>query len=207
MRPVDFLALSIIFCAGSSAIPGNQVSATPGTSSTEAVVAESTTTEAVMDVTVCQLLKDTEAYNHKLVRVSGRISRGMEDFSIVDRGCHVWPAIWLEYGGTKGSGTQCVCGMTGLARPSPLRVEGIETSLVQDAKLRMFDELTLRRLKGGFVRATLVGRYFGGKLDPDILRRMFSGQDPKSLLGVGRYGHMGVHTLLVIQQVSDIQSD
>jgi hypothetical protein len=196
MRSADFLIVSInfcIFCAGCSA-----ASAGP----------EPANTEAVTDVTVCQLLKDAEAYNHKLVRLSGRVSRGFENFSIVDRACQdLWPTIWLEYGGTMGSGTPCSCGMAyPIARPSPLQVEGIETGLVQDAKLRRFDELTMqRRLKGGFVRATLVGRYFSAKLDPDILGRMFSGQDPKSLVGVGRYGHMGVHTLLVIQQVSDVQ--
>ena len=43
--------------------------------------------ETVSEVPLCQLLGDPGAYNHKLIRVTGRVSRGFEDFSLHDPYC------------------------------------------------------------------------------------------------------------------------
>ena len=65
----------------------------------------STTTkaeEAAIDVPLCQLLSDPGAYDHKLIRVTGRVSRGFEDFGLHDPSCpedKTLTTIWLEYGG------------------------------------------------------------------------------------------------------------
>ena len=40
--------------------------------------------ETVSEVPLCQLLADPGAYDHRLIRVTGRVSRGFEDFSLHD---------------------------------------------------------------------------------------------------------------------------
>ena len=147
--------------------------------------------EEVTIITMCQLLADPGAYNHKLIQVTGRISRGFEDFTIHES-CHSPDTVWLEIGGTTGSEVVYCCGVTAKPkRPGPLVVEDIETSLVQDAAFKKFQTLTKHY---GTAKATIIGRYFSGT------QRTF----PGGTYWVG-YGHMGIGSLLVIQQVVSVQ--
>jgi hypothetical protein len=95
-----------------------------------------TADEAVLEVPLCQLLGDPGAYHHKLIRVSGRVSRGFEDFSISEKSCPSATLVWLEYGGPEPAQVTYCCVTDGPKRPNgkdPLWVEGIETSIVRNA--------------------------------------------------------------------------
>src|SRR2546423_8120550 len=72
-------------------------------------------------ISLCQLKSDPAKYNHKLIKVTGFISHGFEVFSISDPDCPAWPGVWLEYGGTRASGTVYCCGVPAIrTRPKPL---------------------------------------------------------------------------------------
>jgi hypothetical protein len=48
-------------------------------------------------VTIGQVTSDPSAYNHKLLEVSGLVSHGFEDFTLLDPGCTSPHGVWLEY--------------------------------------------------------------------------------------------------------------
>jgi hypothetical protein len=149
--------------------------------------------EDVLEATVCQLQSDPVAYSHKLVKISGAVSRGFEDFTLSDAAC-TKTKIWLELGGVTGSQTIYCCGQSAERnRKEPLSVEGIETSLIRDDAFERFELLThgSPRLYGK-ARVTLIARYFPGNL---------GSTGPSKEERWGGYGHFGMHTLLVIQQV------
>lgn len=116
------------------------------------------------------------------------MSHGFEDFGLFDPSCPSWPYVWLEYGGTKKSGTMYCCGVSNnKTRPQELVVEGITVSLTADETFEAFDRLIQ---PDSVVHATLIGRFFAGK---------------ESRLLVGRgYGHMGCCSLLAIQTVVSV---
>jgi hypothetical protein len=144
--------------------------------------------EEPVQVTVCELKTNPGDYNHKLIEVIGFVSHGFEDFGLFDPSCPSWPYVWLEYGGTKKSGTMYCCGVSNnKTRPQELVVEGITVSLTADETFEAFDRLIQ---PDSVVHATLIGRFFAGK---------------KSRLLVGRgYGHMGCCSLLAIQTVVSV---
>lgn len=144
-------------------------------------------------VTLCQLVKDRAAYNHKLIQVTGFVSHGFEDFTLSDPGCSSRFDIWLEYGGTAASGTMYCCGVTAeRSRPKQLVVEHIPIRLVDDAQFREFDKL-LQRRPDSVVHATIIGRFFAGE----------QSQYPNGP-SWGGYGHMGCCSLLGIEQVVSV---
>ena len=132
--------------------------------------------------TVCELAKNPSAFNHKLIQVTGFVSHGFEDFTLLDPSCPSWYAIWLEYGGTVKSGTMYCCGVTAdRSRPQELEVQKIPIPLVDDEHFREFDRL-IQRPPDSVVHGTIVGLFFAGP----------------------GYGHMGCCSLLAIQQVVSV---
>lgn len=146
-----------------------------------------------LKISLCQLKSDPPAYNHKLVELTGFVSHGFENFHIFDLACESWPNPWLEYGGTRASGTIYCCGATAKrSRPQSLVVEGITVDLVEDARLKEFDKL-IRSGTGSVVHATIVGRFFAGELINTEVSSFWGG-----------YGHMGCCPLLAIQQIVSV---
>ena len=147
-------------------------------------------------VTLCELLENPAAFNHKLIKISGVVSRGFEDFTLNDERCANRNNLWLELGGTRGSEVIYCCGDNNvdLKRKSPLVVEGIETALVDDKMLRRFERITKKQRGYGTAKVTIVGRYFSG------VQQTF----PGGTFWTG-YGHMGMGTLLVIQRVLEVE--
>jgi hypothetical protein len=132
------------------------------------------------------------------VEVTGFISHDFEDFTLYDPTCPSWLGIWLEYGGKSNSGTIYCCGGTGnRERPRELVVENIRIPLTDDQQFREFDKLIQPPFRsdrhGSIVHATLMGRFFSGKLI----------HYPK-LTAWGGYGHMGCCSLLAIQEVKSV---
>jgi len=147
--------------------------------------------ETPVPVTVCQLLADPPSYDHKLVKVTGRVSFAFEEFTLNADNCQGRTgAIWLEYGGTIKSGA-IPEGRT-RRREKPLVIEGITTMLVEDPAFQTFDAST-HKPPSASVSATLVGTYFAGKIG--------AGGRPE-WRGFGMWGR---YSLFVIQQV--ISSD
>jgi len=145
-------------------------------------------------VSVCDLKANPADYNHKLVEATGFASHGFEDFGLFDPSCPSWPYLWLEYGGTKKSGTMYCCGVSAdRSRPKELAVEGIEVPLTTDEHFDAFDKL-IHNPPDTVVRVTLVGRFFAGK----------ETRFPNGNVGWRGYGHMGCCSLLAIQQVISV---
>jgi hypothetical protein len=140
-------------------------------------------------VTPCQLMNDPATYNHKLVEVTGFFSHGFENSTVTDPGC-ASRSIWLEYGGTTATGTMICCGVSAeRTRPEPIVVEDIPIPLVDDEQFRKFDKLVQSK-PDRILRSTVIGRFFSGTLE----------EFPGGKIWVG-YGHFGMHSLLVLQQV------
>jgi hypothetical protein len=156
-------------------------------------------TEEVFSVSVCQILSDPARYNHKLIQVSGVVDHGFEGFVLSDAACaRGGDAIWLEYGGKKGSGTIFAgAPPSGRIRQNGLTIDGISTSLVDDSEFERLDCLIQNR-KSVSASATIIGRYFAGERDENYL---VPDRDHPHWDG---YGHLGFFTLIVIQQVLSV---
>jgi hypothetical protein len=148
--------------------------------------------EEPLEVSVCQVLSSPNTYDHKLIKIDGDISRGFEDFTLTSQNCQTQRKdIWLDLGGSTGSQVMYCCGVTEEPkRAKPLVVDGIPTTLVKDSVFEQFQALTLGQEGHGSARATVVGRFFAGENGP------FPG-----------YGHMGLYSLLVIQQVLSTRAE
>jgi len=145
-------------------------------------------------VKVCDLKANPTGYDHQLIEVIGFVSHGFEDFGLFDPSCSSWPYVWLEYGGTRKSGTTYCCGVSpnGI-RPEGLVVEGTAVPLITDETFDVFDKLIHTR-PDTVVHASLVGRFFAGKAT----------QLPNGEVEWGGYGHFGCCSLLVIQKVISV---
>ena len=150
--------------------------------------------DVAQQTTICDLKKDPAAFNHKLVKLTGFVSHGFEDFAVYDPECSDWPQIWVEYGGTQGSNTMYCCGRPAKeTRPSDVSVENIKIPLVNDEQFQRFNQM-LEKEYDSTMRATIIGRYFSGSQE----------KYPNGKVGWSGYGHMGCCSLLVIQQVVSI---
>jgi hypothetical protein len=153
---------------------------------------ETNQTQDVMTVSVCQLMEDPARYNHQLIKVTGTVDHGFEGFVLSDAACS--RSVWLEYGGKKGSGTVFAGGPSSeRQRSENLELEGVSTSLVQDANFERLDRL-IQSKKDRALYATITGRYFSGELVGYPVGSSWGG-----------YGHLGGYTLLVIQQVNGVR--
>jgi len=130
-----------------------------------------------VEVTVCELKGKPGDFNQKLVEVTGLVSHGFEDFGLFDPACPEWPYVWLEYEGTKKSGTIYCCGVSAdRSRPKELTVEGITAA----------SESVPRR--GDRPSSSLRGLQIGGKRSPTkAMKREFYVRLPASRCCALRY--------------------
>ena len=148
-------------------------------------------------IAFCELAKDPGAYNHELIRVTGFVTHGFEDFQLSEPDCSAIPhrfSLWLMYGGKARSNTMYCCPGEGAeqTRRESLIVEGVPIPLLQDSVFGRFTDL-LNKEPDTTVRATLVGRFFAGENihDPEPTWKGF--------------GHLGCCSLLAIQQVETFE--
>ena len=183
--------------------------------------------EQPQEVTLCEVLGNPATFNHKLIKISGVVSRGFEVFTLTDGSCHNFNAIWLELGGLRGSGVIYCCGDNKIEkrREKPLVVEGIKTQLIEDEMLSRFETLTNQRHEYGKAKLVVEGiktqledemlsrfetltnqRHEYGDAKVELVGRYFSGKQRTirgRTLWMG-YGHLGMGSLLVIQQVLSV---
>jgi len=142
--------------------------------------------------TVCEIMKDPQRFQGKLVSVRNRVQIAFEDFELsavpcVDRQID---GIWLEYGkGPKRQPTIWCCG--DMVPRDPM-------ALVQNSDFRRFHHfLTANKGAKFLVTATLTGR-----LDAVVPAPCPNAKS--CCLGNG-YGHLGMFCArLVIQSVSEV---
>lgn len=90
--------------------------------------------EEALSTTVCKIIADPPAFNHKLVKLSGTVYQAMEKFSLSVESCGAvklgnWTGIWVEYGGRVRTGAKYCCGIPmNRDRPTDLEIEGVQTS-------------------------------------------------------------------------------
>ena len=145
-------------------------------------------------VTLCDLAADPAAYDHRSIEITAFVSHGFEDFTLFDPRCpDADGRVWVEYGGRFASGTIYCCDVGDeRTREKPLVVEDVVTTIVENAKLRQFDHLVQRRSES-VVHAVLRGRFFAGE-KTDL---------PGGTYWTG-YGHFGLHSLVVIEEVLSV---
>jgi hypothetical protein len=146
------------------------------------------------NVSLCDIAKDPNSFNHVLVRVTAFVSHAFEDFTLADPSCGATSRnfeVWLAYGGKTQSNTAYCCpGESGASsRSKPLSIEDIPIPLVSDTTFVDFTEL-VKKEHDTTVRVTLVGRFFAGK-----------GETIRGSTYWRGYGHMGCCSLLAIQRV------
>jgi hypothetical protein len=154
------------------------------------------------EVNVCDIVKEPERFNGKMIPVRGRISIAFEDFELSAAHCAQQGrgGIWLEYGrGPKSQPTTWCCGdMTPRDK----------MALVQNQDFRSFHRFLAeqRRVKGCYegqcyvydVTATITGRLDAVKSEV--------GRNGRGVCD--GFGHFGVFCArLVIQKVSDVVAD
>ena len=149
-------------------------------------------------VTLCQLARDPARFNQKLVRITGDVTQGFEDFTLSDPKCNTTTdgfSLWLMYGGTMNSGTVYCCPGEGAnpSRGQGLEAEQIKIPLIRDDKLKQFTAALKR--KPHTVKATVVGVFFSGEQRHLKDKIVWEG-----------YGHLGCCSLLAIQQVEEVSS-
>ena len=160
---------------------------------------EAASQETPVDVSPCELAKDPPKFDRKLVRLRSRVSLAFEDFSLYPSQCpDARFGIWLDFGGDVEAPTIYCCGDHSREPNRDIQVEEFKIPLLKDAPFESFyNHLTAAREAnpdGSLcydrecymydVAATLVGRFFASR----------------------GYGHMGLNSLLAIQQVTDVEA-
>jgi hypothetical protein len=181
-RPHFQLVFSLTLAAVASSVAGFAASS------------ESTVVE---DADICAVLANPFAYDHKLLRLTGLITRDFETFWIESSKCADAKPLWIEYGGPKpADGPEWHDGPENPSENAPLVIEGIVTSLEADSKFRKFDAITKSLKRGRRARATLVGWIVSTGVEKD---------ETGNEQGVG-YGPYGMYSLLVIHRVDSVSN-
>lgn len=168
----------------------------------------------VLDTTVCEVLKNPQSFNDKIVRVKATVAAGLDQFVLKGAGCgQQVNGIWLSY----PEGTKAKSGPAAILQLQPARnfagtVKAVERTSVQLDKnkdFKQFDSLLATPLKetgmclgcGRYtVSATFVGRLDGVAAG---LKRDGAGK----ILDIIGFGNLNAYSArLVLQSVSDVTS-
>ena len=157
------------------------------------------------DVSACELAKDPKNFDAKLIRVRAGLNVYFEDFSLAIPNCKSDQGIWLAFGGDV-PGIVASMVNDNIRKPgSDLQVNGVSYGLKRDDSfLRLYalisawhrNEKYLEEKPAYKVTATLTGMFFAG-------------EEEKTTEGgatYSGYGHLGCCSLLVITQVSEVDS-
>jgi hypothetical protein len=168
----------------------------------------------VVDAAVCEILKNPQSFNGKIVRVKGAILAGFDQFVVKGAECgQQINGIWLSY----PEGTKAKSGPAAILQLQPARnfagtvatVERTPVQLDKNKDFKQFDSLLSTPAKvsgnclgcGRFaVSATLIGR-----LDGTVpgLKRDGTGK----IVGISGFGNLNAYSArLVLQSVSDVTS-
>jgi len=180
------IALLFVFCTAAVSLSAHPKQSASGSA------------QEPVTTTYCELAGDPAAYNHKLIRLTGFVTHGFEDFQLTEPNCPHLPyqfSIWLTYGGTTESNTVYCCpGEPGQKpRSESLTVEGVQVPLVRDEVFGQFTDL-LKKEPDTTVRVTVAGVFFSGEK-----------QESGNRISWGGAGHLGCCSLLAIQKVENFE--
>jgi hypothetical protein len=176
-------------------------------------VATSLHAQAV-DTSVCDILKDPQAYNGKIVRIKATIASGFDEFVVKADGCHhAINSIWLAYPeGTKAKSgpmailqLQAASNFGGDVKPA----ERAPVVLDKSKDFKQFDSLLATPYKSNGiclgcakfeVSATLTGRL-------DAVDSALQHDSAGKIIGISGFGNLNAwSTRLVLQSVADVAS-
>lgn len=162
--------------------------------------------------TVCEILKNPQSFNGKIVQIHATVRAGFDEFILLGDNCgQVVNGIWLAYPeGAKGKAGaaavlefQAAKNFTGQS-DTPTRTP---VQLTKDKEFKKFDGLLSTPFKGGGaclgcvkneVNATLTGRLDASTTE---MRRDGTGR----VLEIGGFGHLNLYRAqLVLQSVTDV---
>jgi hypothetical protein len=155
--------------------------------------------ETPAEVSICELAKHPKSFDGKGIRVRGTLSVYFEDFSLVVRNCDSQQGIWLAFGGDVPGIVASMVNDTVRKPGVDLKVNGVSYGIKKDENFRRLYALIAARhgRKPAYrVTATLTGAFFAGEES-----KLANGQTV-----FAGYGHLGCCALLVITQVSDVES-
>lgn len=151
------------------------------------------------EVSFCDLANHPKSYDGKTIRVRGTASVHFEDFSLFSKDCKTQQDIWLAFGGDVPGLVASTANDTFRKPDVDIKVNGVPYGIKKDENFRRFYALVAARHgdKPAYqVTATLTGAFFAGEE-----HKLPNGQT--TFMG---YGHLGCCALLVITQVSDVES-
>jgi hypothetical protein len=155
--------------------------------------------ENPMEVPGCDLARNPKAFDGKLIRVRGTLSVHFEDFSLGIRNCDTEQGIWLVFGGDV-PGIVTSMANDNVRKPGvDIKVNDVPYGIKKDEHFRRLYALIAARHgdKPDYsVTATLTGMFFAGE----------ESRTAKGAVDFAGYGHLGCCSLLVITQVSDVES-
>jgi hypothetical protein len=165
-----------------------------------------------VDTTVCEILKNPVSFNGKIVRITGTVAAGFDQFAVRGAECgQKVDAIWLSY----PEGTKAKSGPVAVLQLQPAKnftgpvaaVERKPVELEKSKDFKQFDSLLTAPIKGDglclgcvryTVKATLVGRLDGVKAG--ILR-----DKAGKITAISGFGNLNAYSArLVLQSVSDV---
>jgi hypothetical protein len=166
----------------------------------------------VVDTTVCEILKNPQSFNGKIVRVTGTAAANFDQFVVKGPECgEKIDGIWLAYPeGTKAkSGPAAILQLQPAHNFSGTVTASIRTtvSLEKNKDFKQFDSLLSTPYKASVmclgcikyeVKATLVGRLDG--TTPELKR-----DSTGKIVSLGGFGNLNAYSArLVLQSVSDV---
>ena len=147
----------------------------------------------------CDLATSPKSFDGKMIRVRGTLSVYFEDFSLVGDHCDAHQGIWLAFGGDV-PGIAPSTANDNFRKPNvDVKVSGASYGIKKDENFRRLYALIAARHgdKPVFrVTATLTGAFFAGEE-----HKLPNGQSDFE-----GYGHLGCCSLLVITEVSYVES-
>jgi hypothetical protein len=155
--------------------------------------------ESPVEVRGCDLVRNPKAFDGKLIRVRGILNVQFEDFSLGTGSCDTTQSIWLAFGGDVPGIVASTVNDNFRTTGSDVKVNGVSYGIRKDDSFRRLYALIAARHGGKSdysVTATLTGMFFAG-------------EEKKTATGAAYfagYGHLGCCALLVITQVSDVES-
>jgi hypothetical protein len=156
--------------------------------------------EKPVEVRGCDLARDPRAFDGKLLRVRGTLNVEFEDFSLGIRNCETKQGIWLAFGGDVPGIVASTMNDSFRKAGSDLAVNGVSYSIKKDDGFHKLYALIAGRHRDKpdyVVTATLTGMFFAGE----------ESKTANGTVDFVGYGHLGCCSLLVITEVSAVESD
>lgn len=152
-----------------------------------------------IEVSACNLARNPENFDKKMVRVRGTLNVYFEDFSLGTGNCGTQQDIWLAFGGDVPGLVPSTVNDNSRKLGSDIKVEGVSYGMKKDANFHRLYALIAARHgdKPEYrVTATLTGMFFAG----------VKGKNAKGDTHFSGFGHLGCCALFLIMQVSDVES-